>query len=175
MSAATSPMTQSERRTYSGMADTMNHFHNHFKRTYHILLAATQPMDNPNDEDTRPRGMPLSSLLTTTSDFIHHLTLHHSIEEAHVFPLLAERMPAFRPSDQLLTQHELIHQGLDKLEAYVRDCRRGKRTWTRGEMRALLEGFGAVLMAHLDEEVRGLGAEEMRKAWSLEEMRRMPM
>ena len=44
-----------------------------------------------------------------------------------------------------------------------------------GEMRVVMEGFGDVLWQHLDDEVRQLGAEHMRKFWTMDEMRRMPM
>lgn len=42
-------------------------------------------------------------------------------------------------------------------------------------MKFLMDTFGGVLWAHLEDEVRALGAENMRKYWTLEEMRRMPM
>ena len=42
-------------------------------------------------------------------------------------------------------------------------------------MKKILDSFGAVLWQHLDDEVKELGAENMRKYWTLEEMRRMPM
>ena len=39
----------------------------------------------------------------------------------------------------------------------------------------VLDSFGGVLWQHLDEEVEQLGAENMRRFWTLEEMGRMPM
>lgn len=43
------------------------------------------------------------------------------------------------------------------------------------EVQKLMEAFGAVLRKHLDEEVQTLRADNMRKYWSLDEMRRLPM
>lgn len=84
-------------------------------------------------------------------------------------------MPAFQKELELLTQHKQIHKGLEKFEAYLEDCKTGKRELRLGEMRELMDAFGTVLWQHLDDEVKELGAEKMRKYWTLEEMRRMPM
>jgi hypothetical protein len=88
--------------------------------------------------------------------------------------MLASRMPVFRDKQAMKAQHKLIHVGLDKLEAYVAECKAGKRELRLSEMGEILEGFGSVLWTHLDEEVRNLAAENMRKYWSLEDMRRFP-
>jgi hypothetical protein len=84
-------------------------------------------------------------------------------------------MPAFKKELELLTQHKQIHLGLDKLEKYLEECSSGERELRLGEMKEILEGFGTVLWQHLDDEVEQLKAENMRKYWTLEEMRRIPM
>ena len=84
-------------------------------------------------------------------------------------------MPAFRAELDLLSQHRQIHNGLDKFEAYLEACREGERELRWEELSEVMNGFGEVLWKHLDEEVRELGAENMRRFWSLEEMRVMPM
>lgn len=84
-------------------------------------------------------------------------------------------MPLFQKQDLLVTQHKEIHAGLEKLEKYLADCRTGERELRLDELKVVMDGFGKVLWQHLDEEVEQLGAENMRKFWSLEEMRRMPM
>lgn len=96
--------------------------------------------------------------------------MHHSIEEAHFFPLLARKMPAFRNQDALLAQHRKIHTGLDKFTAYLEDCKSGKRDLVLQELKVIMELFGEVLWDHLDDEVKELGAENMRKYWTLDEM-----
>lgn len=118
--------------------------------------------------------MSIKTFLSTASDFAHHLTIHHQIEEQHIFPVLAKKMPAFRKELLLLTQHKRIHDGLDKFEEWVGECRSGEREVRMEELRGIMDGFGGVLWEHLDEEVRELGAENMRKFWTLEEMRRIP-
>ena len=39
------------------------------------------------------------------------LTVHHTIEERHIFPILAKRMTMFQDDDVHLKSHEAIHHG----------------------------------------------------------------
>lgn len=84
-------------------------------------------------------------------------------------------MPAFRQELELLTHHKLIHEGLERLERWLEECKSGEREVRLGEMGELLEGFGDTLWTHLDAEVGELRAENMRRYWSREEMGRLPM
>lgn len=119
--------------------------------------------------------MSIRTFLNVGEQFCHHLTIHHGIEEEHIFPVLARKMPAFKKELELLTQHKQIHKGLDKFEEYLRECRTGERELRLEEMKGVLDTFGTVLWQHLDDEVKELRAENMRKYWSQEEMRRLPM
>ncbi|KAI9821849.1 MAG: hypothetical protein M1827_002431 [Pycnora praestabilis] len=107
--------------------------------------------------------------------FCHHLHTHHGIEEEHIFPVLARKMPAFRKELELLAQHKQIHKGLDKFQEYLEDCRNGEKELRLEEMKVLMDSFGKVLWEHLDDEVKELGAQNMRKYWTVQEMRIMPM
>ncbi|KAI4238996.1 MAG: hypothetical protein LQ349_000677 [Xanthoria aureola] len=107
--------------------------------------------------------------------FCEHLHLHHTIEELHIFPVLARKMPAFRKELELLTQHKQIHAGLDQFQAYLEACASGERELRMTELKALMDRFGTVLWTHLDDEVEQLGAENMRKYWTPAEMRSMPI
>jgi len=84
-------------------------------------------------------------------------------------------MPAFRKELELLTQHKQIHAGMEKLEAYLGQCRSGEKDLRMEEMKEIMDSFGDVLWCHLGDEVKQLGAENMRKYWTTEELRRMPM
>ncbi|KAF2750337.1 hypothetical protein M011DRAFT_492563 [Sporormia fimetaria CBS 119925] len=161
-------LTPSEFRTYNSMADHMDYFHSHFRHTWNMLITTC-------DSNKRPSGMSIRQFLATIEQFISHLTMHHTIEERHIFPVLAKKMPAFRKELELLSQHKQIHEGLERLEEYVGACRRGEKELRLSELKGVLESFGGVLWEHLDDEVRELGAENMRKYWTVEEMRRMPM
>lgn len=84
-------------------------------------------------------------------------------------------MPVFRQELELINQHTKIHAGLKKLEEYLEGCRSGRNELRLQELKEVMDEFGTVLWEHMDDEVRELGAENMRKYWSLEEMARMPM
>jgi len=145
--------------------------------------------------------MSLRQFIDTGLSFCQHLAMHHDIEEMHIFPLLALRMSEFQSpfASQLETlkanrsdnnassaaaaaetrarfvlHHRLIHDGMDELKAYLTACRKGERELEMSVMLTKMDSWGAVLWEHLDEEVQALKAENMRKYWSPEEMRRMP-
>lgn len=108
-------------------------------------------------------------------EFTSQLNMHHSIEEQYVFPNLAKKMPQFKKGVDLLKQHKEIHKGMDRLEEYLEACRTGERELRLSEMKEVMDTFGKVLWEHLDDEVRTLGAENMRKYWTIEEMKRFRM
>ena len=99
-----------------------------------------------------------------------HLTVHHTIEERHIFPELAERMPGFKDDEILIGQHEQIHEGIEKTEKYLTACSFGEKELRLTELKEILDSYGQVLWMHLDEEVRMLGAENMRKYWTKNEI-----
>ena len=117
----------------------------------------------------------------TGLQFCGHLSTHHSIEEHHIFPVLAKKMPEFKNGPnykgaaELLRQHKAIHEGMDVFEEYLRQCKDGETELDLRVLKAKMDTWGEVLWTHLDQEVKTLGAENMRKYWTLEEMRRMPM
>ncbi|KAL8694844.1 MAG: hypothetical protein Q9218_000603 [Villophora microphyllina] len=150
------------------MAEHMELFHNRFRQTWNVLYAAASG-------SKRPQGMSIKQLLNVGLDFCEHLHMHHTIEEMHIFPVLARKMPAFRRELQLLSQHKQIHAGLDQFQAYLQDCTAGERELRMPELKSLMDGFGTVLWTHLSDEVEQLGAPNMRKFWSVEEMKAMPM
>lgn len=83
-------------------------------------------------------------------------------------------MPAFAKNVQLVQQHRQIHAGLEKLAGYMKACESGEEKLRFDELRDILDGFGEVLWTHLDEEVAELGAERMRKYWTLDEVEGVP-
>ena len=119
--------------------------------------------------------MSIRQFLQVGLQLCQHLDVHHSIEEQHIFPILARKMPAFKKELDLLTQHKQIHKGLDVLQAYLEDCRSGEKELRLEELKGVLDTFREVLWQHLDDEVHELRAENMKKYWSPEEMRRLPI
>jgi hemerythrin-like domain-containing protein len=150
-------------RTYNRLAVMMDAYHRHFRHTWTILYDAAS-------NGKEPEGISIRQFLSYGLQLCRQLTAHHQIEEAYVFPELAERMPIFAEGDHLIHQHEEIHVGLVKLEDYLRACLNGDRELRFPELREIMDGFGTVLWSHLDEEVKTLGAENMRKYWSKQEI-----
>ena len=161
-------LSPAEFRQYNRMAEQMDYFHNHFRQTWNMLYQACE-------SNKRPAGMSIRQFFSAIEQLTQQLTFHHTIEEQSIFPVLARKMPAFREELELLTQHKKIHEGLDKLEEYIGECRSGEKELRMGDLKMIMDSFGKVLWAHLDDEVKQLGAENMRKYWTLAEMRGMPM
>jgi len=161
-------LSTAEFKAYNRMAEHMDYFHNHFRATWKMLYAACS-------SGRRPANMSLRQFISSAEQFCHQLTMHHTIEEQHIFPILAAKMPAFRKELELLTQHKQIHNGIEKLEEYMEKCRSGEKDLRMEELKEIMDSFGDVLWSHLDDEVKQLSGENMRKYWTLEEMRRMPM
>ncbi len=87
-------------------------------------------------------------------------------------------MPEFasgRNAAILLQQHREIHEGMDAFQEYLERCKRGETELELRVLKEKMDSWGDVLWKHLEEEVKTLGAENMRRYWSLEEMRRLPM
>jgi len=135
----------------------------------------------------RPGNLSLRQFIDEGLYFIRALTAHHDIEESYFFPLLAAKMPEFqsgagarregggqnRQAAELLQQHKLIHAGMDVFEDYLRRCRNRETELELGVLKEKMDTWGDVLWKHLDQEVKTLGAENMRQYWTLEEMRRL--
>ncbi|KAI6779148.1 uncharacterized protein J7T54_000294 [Emericellopsis cladophorae] len=160
------PLSDHDFRIYNNMADHMDLFHNNFRQSWNLLWQACC-------NNKRPRNLTLKQFLDEGLRFIQHLTVHHNIEEQHIFPVLAKKMPEFR--GDLQAQHKLIHAGMDRMADYLRGCKTGEYEFELSGLKARMETWGDVLWTHLDDEVRTLGAENMRKYWTKEEMVRMPM
>jgi len=75
-------------------------------------------------------------------------------------------MPEFkdgRNAAELLRQHKEIHDGMDVFEEYLDKCRSGEIELELRVMKEKMDSWGEVLWKHLDQEVKTLGAENMRK------------
>ncbi|RMZ76743.1 hypothetical protein DV737_g4708, partial [Chaetothyriales sp. CBS 132003] len=150
-------------RIYNRLAVLMDSYHNHLRETWNMLHTACST-------SSRPPGTSIRAFLMHGLHLCRALTTHHTIEEQHVFPSLAERMPIFKPNDTLVQQHEQIHAGLDKFEAYLSACLDGEQELRMDAMKAIMDSFAQVLWTHLDLEVKMLGAENMRQYWTKDEI-----
>ncbi|KAI5848391.1 hypothetical protein BZA05DRAFT_446682 [Tricharina praecox] len=161
------PLTAAEFRQYNYLAEHMEQFHNSFRLQWRLLEGACTAQQLPPRTTVR-------QLLTQGLRFASQLEMHHAIEEAHVFPSLAKRMPCFGKGAEhgaMIAQHKLIHTGLDEMRKYLEECRDGRCRLEWLVLDTKMRAFGDVLWKHLEEEVTMLKAENMRKFWTTEEMK----
>ncbi|KAI1075486.1 hypothetical protein F5B20DRAFT_585278 [Whalleya microplaca] len=172
-------LTPAEFHGYNRLAEHMDLFHAHFRHTWNVLWGACVAQK-------RPARMSPRAFVSEGLGFLSQLETHHSIEETYIFPVLAKRMPEFRVGKgsgsagngggaELLRQHREIHRGMEGMQEYLRRCRAGEVELELPVLKEKMESWGAVLWRHLDQEVQTLGAENMRKYWTIEEIRRIPM
>lgn len=117
--------------------------------------------------------IPLSAYLAKCVELNEHLTMHHGIEEQHIFPVLAKRMPEFR--DDHPQEHDQIHKGMDRFMNYVNKVKEDPKSYSSDDFRKVLSSWGPALMHHLDAEVYTLRGENLRRYYTLEEVRALPM
>ncbi|KAI0834514.1 hypothetical protein F5Y06DRAFT_278847 [Hypoxylon sp. FL0890] len=172
------PLKGAEFHGYNRLAEHMDVFHAHFRTSWNALWAAACVGNSKSKASSRGGR----SIINDGLAFISQLEMHHSIEETYIFPILARRMPEFRTDGkggkgaaELLQQHRDIHDGMEGMRKYLRACRDGEKELDMSTLKAQMESWGSVLWKHLDQEVETLGAENMRKYWTVEEIRRIPM
>ena len=84
-------------------------------------------------------------------------------------------MPAFRQELELLSQHKVIHAGMEKMDDYLKACKLGESDFQMGQLKEIMDSWGPTLWEHLDDEVAELSPENMRKYWSADELRKFPI
>lgn len=172
------PLKGAEFRAYNRLAEHMDLFHAHFRTAWNTLWTAACAGNGALGKN-KSRGR---SLVGEGLAFVAQLEIHHNIEETYIFPVLARRMPEFRSDGkggkgaaELLRQHREIHDGMEGMRTYLRSCREGGQDLDMAALKAQMESWGTVLWTHLDQEVKTLGAENMRKYWTADEIRQIPM
>lgn len=161
-------------KEWNRLADGMDRFHNHFRWEYANVY------DNALGGYAKKRGQNLQRFLREAEQLAHHLDMHHRIEEAYIFPLLAKKMPQFkdggRDKGAHIKAHKGIHDGLERYQAYINSCKADPDNYDGEKLRSIMDSFHDVLFNHLDEEVEDLGAASVQKAgFTLDELKRFPM
>ncbi|KAK3692024.1 hypothetical protein B0T22DRAFT_446201 [Podospora appendiculata] len=178
------PLTPAQFKVYNRLAEQMEYFHDHFRQTWTTLYTACTT-------NRRPANMTLKQFIDAGLQLAHYLETHHSIEETYLYPILARKMPQFRSSSnhttnsknkekknddcELLRQHRAIHEGMDVFAAYLKACKSREVEFELAVLKDKMDAWGEVLFVHLDQEVRDLGADVMRRYWTLEEIKAIPM
>ncbi|KAJ3803010.1 hypothetical protein GGU11DRAFT_389432 [Lentinula aff. detonsa] len=146
----------------------MKSFHDGFKEEFNTLYELS-------DGSFNKRGWSLGIYLESAARFNHHLTMHHTIEETYLFPLLGKRMKQFSESEGLhLKSHKGIHDGLERLEGLIQQYKSEPNTYDPTKMRASLDSFRDVLFSHLDQEVEDLRGDNLKNFFTLQEVESIP-
>ncbi|KAJ7042111.1 hemerythrin HHE cation binding domain-containing protein [Mycena alexandri] len=155
-----------EERQWGRFSKDMAGAHAYFKQEFNAIYELA-------DGSFAKRGLSLSLYLQTAQRLTSHLTMHHTIEERQIFPILAQRMPEFstETNDAHIDSHKAIHEGLEEMTTLVNKFKKEPSTYSPDQMRTCLDGFRAVLFDHLDAEVHDLRAENLKKYWKLEELK----
>ncbi|ORY87458.1 hypothetical protein BCR35DRAFT_289530 [Leucosporidium creatinivorum] len=162
------PKTASERRDWDRMSSRMEGFHSYFRSAFQQVWVMA---DKAGDQ------LPFREYISFAEELVHHLEFHHSIEERHIFPVLAQRMPEFnhKSSAVHLEEHKAIHEGMDRYSAYLSKCKSSPSSFDAEEFRKILQSWGPILFYHLDAEVKTLHHDNLRRYYTIEEVRRLPM
>ncbi|GJN88382.1 hypothetical protein Rhopal_001348-T1 [Rhodotorula paludigena] len=156
--------TPSERREWDRMSSRMEGFHTYFRSGFRQIFELS-------DGSFEKHGLTPRDFAGVIEDFLHHLEFHHGIEERHIFPVLRKRMPQFEDDHQ--EEHDTIHAGAHS--ALTAKYRENPSSYSPDELRKNLASWGPVLFYHLDAEVESLKPDVLRRYWTLEEVRRLPM
>ncbi|KDE07590.1 hypothetical protein MVLG_02056 [Microbotryum lychnidis-dioicae p1A1 Lamole] len=157
------PRNSTEQREWDRMSTRMNMFHTHFRQTFANVWRMSEKV-SPDE---------LQDFLDYAEEFVHHLEGHHGIEERYIFPVLAKKMPEFR--EEHLEEHEQIHAGMDRYQDYIRAARATPTAFSPEKLREIMGLMGPILFYHLDAEVETLKADNLKRYYTLDEVRRLPM
>ncbi|BGP14073.1 hypothetical protein JCM10213_002368 [Rhodosporidiobolus nylandii] len=160
------PKNAQERREWDRMSSRMEGFHTYFRSAFKQLFELA-------DGSFEQRGLSVRDFCDVAESFLRHLEGHHGIEERYIFPVLAKRMPQF--ADEHQEEHDTIHEGMHKFETLVAKYRSEPSTYSPQEFRSNLASWGPVLFYHLNAEVESLKPDILRRYWTLEEVKRLPM
>ncbi|BGP22993.1 hypothetical protein Rt10032_c16g5688 [Rhodotorula toruloides] len=163
---APEPKNAAERRDWERMSSAMEGFHSYFRHSFRQLFELS-------DGSFEKRGMTVRDFMRLSDDFTKHLEFHHGIEEQHIFPILAKRMPQFRDDHQ--EEHDTIHEGMDSLKSLTKRLKVEPNLYSPDEFRKNLASWGPILFYHLDAEVASLKPDVLRRYWTLAEVKQLPM
>ncbi|GAA5835221.1 hypothetical protein JCM3766R1_006903 [Sporobolomyces carnicolor] len=160
------PKDSREKREWDRMSTRMQGFHSYFRMAFKQIFELS-------DGSFASRGLSVPEFMDVVDDFLQHLTFHHGIEEQHIFPILKQRMPHFQLEHQ--EEHDAIHKGMHDLEALARRFKQDPSTYSPDALRSNLKSWGPLLFWHLDAEVESLKSDVLRRYYTLEEVKRLPM
>ena len=115
-------------------------------------------------------------LTSSMVDFCRHLDMHHGIEEAHIFPVLAKKLPQFKKSGEHSAEHDVMHKALGDLEGYAAYVQDDPEAWKLDKAKALCTRLEKALFPHLAAEEESIKGSSMKAAgFTPAEVARIPI
>ncbi|ORY87456.1 hypothetical protein BCR35DRAFT_38995 [Leucosporidium creatinivorum] len=92
-----------------------------------------------------------------------------------IFLILAQKMPEFEheTSGAHVEEHEAIHEGMGRYSAYLAKCKSSPSSFNAEEFRKILQSWGPILFYHLDAEVISLSHANLRRYYTLAEVKEL--
>ncbi|KZO98797.1 hypothetical protein CALVIDRAFT_419120 [Calocera viscosa TUFC12733] len=144
--------------------------------TFHGFLAAQLDATYELADGTfQRRGMSLQTFISEVADFKRQLETHINTEARHVYPILAQRMPAFAPGQRLSLAHSAVRRGLDGIDSIVSKTTASPPSYNGAELRQCIDSFRGTLYALFADELRELHPANMQRYWSLNEVIALPV
>lgn len=156
-------LSKQQLKKYNRLADHMQEFHEYFRGSFRQIYETADRAGGS--------AVAVRAFVDRAQSLNQHLTLHHSIEDTHIFPILRRRMPEVA---QLDADHAEIHRGLDVYAAYLASVKKDPRMYDPQRLRETMMLFREVLHRHLVYEVAILKAESISKYYTLDEVNRLP-
>lgn len=142
---------------FDALASDMTLVHNGISRGLNSIYLQA-PHILPSDE---------KAFLQYIQGWCHMVQVHHKNEETDFFPAIEEMAGEKGIMEANLEQHHAFEGGLEKLRGYVDAVVKGEEKFDGKKVVGLIDGFGEVLMRHLEDEIQTLlglrkyGAEKM--------------
>jgi hemerythrin-like domain-containing protein len=102
------------------------------------------PFISPRDE---------KSFLHFVNVWVLFLDSHHTREEQVYFPLVEELAGKKGIIDINAEQHHAFETGAEKFITYIQACTEGKEPYIGNKIVQLIDGFGPILVEHLEDEI----------------------
>lgn len=105
----------------------MQQFHDHFRHEFAAIQRDVAALERQGQGKAGKRAggagvdRTVRDLLSHAMELCRYLDLHHRIEEAHIFPVLARRIPDFARGAAHTREHQQMHAALDGIEKYSKD------------------------------------------------------
>ncbi|TFK33903.1 hypothetical protein BDQ12DRAFT_690420 [Crucibulum laeve] len=102
--------------------------------------------------------------------FLEHLHHHHTLEETLLFPEFEKKLGQGSLSVNIEQHHDFVPQ-IDELERHLKDIQSEKVKYDGKALVERIDGFGDIMIEHLNEEIATLESSRMRSAFTEKELK----